>query len=325
MKKVIFIVPYFGKLPNYFQVFLNSCEPNTGFKWVILTDDQTEYRWPENVQKINMSFSQLQQKIQNKFDFPICLPTPYKLCDYKPTYGYIFEDMLEGYPFWGYCDIDTIMGNLNDFLPINTLNRYDKLFELGHMTIFRNSFENNRLFMKSIHNKEAYKKVLSTEKIMIFDEVNSMSRININDIFRENNKKILATDYSFNVSVTPTAFVRVVYDAQKNSFVPKSRLKNQVVIWKKNNGIRLYFEKNQEVLYKNYLYIHLQQRKMNVKADSQSEILEIIPNEIISIPALPNSLSMLKKIKKRGVSFHRIRILWKWKISKKIKKLRGRK
>ncbi|MGZ1250167.1 DUF6625 family protein [Lactobacillus delbrueckii subsp. bulgaricus] len=56
MKKVAFIVPYFGKLPNYFQLFLNSCRLNKNFKWIIVTDDKTSYSWPQNVQKIDMSF-----------------------------------------------------------------------------------------------------------------------------------------------------------------------------------------------------------------------------------------------------------------------------
>lgn len=325
MKKVIFIVPYFGKLPNYFQLFLNSCEPNKGFKWLILTDDRTQYRWPDNVKKINMSFSQLKQRIQTKFNFSVCLPTPYKLCDYKPTYGYIFEDMLEGYPFWGYCDIDTVMGNLNKFLTMDVLNQYDKLFGLGHMTIFKNSFENNRLFMRSIHNRKIYKEVLTTKKIMFFDEVNNMNRININDIFKTNKKKIFLLDYSFNVRVTPTAFVRVVYDAKQQQFISKPRLRNQVIVWTKNNGIQLYFEKDEKVFCEEYLYIHLQQRKMSIKANQHYEVLGIIPNEFISLMSVPHSLKELKKIKKRGLSFHRIRILWKWKVSKRIEKLRGKK
>lgn len=94
MKKCCFIIPYFGKLPNYFPLFLKTCQYNTNFDWLVFTDDGTEYDYPQNVQRVEMTFSELKQKIQSKFDFPISLSTPYKLCDYKPAYGYIFEEYL---------------------------------------------------------------------------------------------------------------------------------------------------------------------------------------------------------------------------------------
>ena len=33
MEKVVFIIPYFGKFNNYFQLFLNSCAYNKKFEW----------------------------------------------------------------------------------------------------------------------------------------------------------------------------------------------------------------------------------------------------------------------------------------------------
>lgn len=49
MYKKIFIVPYFGKFPNYFQLILNSCEKNSDFNWLIITDIEGEYNYPKNV------------------------------------------------------------------------------------------------------------------------------------------------------------------------------------------------------------------------------------------------------------------------------------
>ena len=39
--KVTFIIPYFGKLPNYFDLFLKSCKYNGGYRWIVFTDDKT--------------------------------------------------------------------------------------------------------------------------------------------------------------------------------------------------------------------------------------------------------------------------------------------
>ena len=135
IKKVCFIIPYFGKLPNYFQLFLNSCKYNNKFNWLIFTDDNGIYEFPDNVKKINMTFEECKKIIQNKFDFEICLPTPKKLCDYKPAYGWIFSEYLSEYKFWGYCDLDVIFGDISSFINEEMLDEYDKLYNLGHLTI----------------------------------------------------------------------------------------------------------------------------------------------------------------------------------------------
>lgn len=40
--KVCFIIPYFGKLPDYFRVFLKSCSYNKRFQWLLVTDSIIE-------------------------------------------------------------------------------------------------------------------------------------------------------------------------------------------------------------------------------------------------------------------------------------------
>ena len=100
MKKCCFIIPYFGKLPNYFPVFLKTCAFNKDYDWLIFSDDCSKYELPINVKIINLEFVDLKEKIKNKFkDFEIDLSYPYKLCDYKPAYGYIFEEYLKIYLF----------------------------------------------------------------------------------------------------------------------------------------------------------------------------------------------------------------------------------
>lgn len=42
MRKCAFVLPYYGKFGNYFQLFLNSCATNTDYDWLIFTDDHEE-------------------------------------------------------------------------------------------------------------------------------------------------------------------------------------------------------------------------------------------------------------------------------------------
>ena len=79
--KVGFIVAYFGTLPSYFQLFLESCRNNTCFDWLLFTDDMTEYAYPDNVHRISMDFSACRKIVQDHFDFKITLSSPKKLCD----------------------------------------------------------------------------------------------------------------------------------------------------------------------------------------------------------------------------------------------------
>ena len=125
--KIALIVPYFGTLPDYFQLFLDSCAWNPGFDWLIFTDDHRPFRYPKNVRKIPMTFEGCKALIQSRFDFEIALPTAQKLCDYKCAYGYIFREYLEGYDWWGHCDLDQIFGNLGAFITEEMLHTYDKV------------------------------------------------------------------------------------------------------------------------------------------------------------------------------------------------------
>ena len=68
----------------------------------------------------------------------------YKLCDLRPFYGFIHQDILEQYDFWGYGDNDLIYGNLKVLTNDNMLNLYDVITTMseriaGHFAIFRNN------------------------------------------------------------------------------------------------------------------------------------------------------------------------------------------
>ena len=92
MIKIAVIIPYFGKFPNYFELFLKSCKMNPTIDWIIFTDSKENYHYPANVRRIETTFEELKSRFQKKFDFKIALDSPYKLCDYKVMTGYLFED-----------------------------------------------------------------------------------------------------------------------------------------------------------------------------------------------------------------------------------------
>ena len=146
MKKIVFICPYFGAFPDYFNLTLKSIEYNKTIDWLIITDIKEKNDYPDNVKVINMSFTELRKKVQSCFDFDICLNKPFKMCDFRPAYGLIFEEYIKNYDFWGHCDFDCIYGDLRKFLPADILEKNERIYCLGHMSLYKNNDKINNIF-----------------------------------------------------------------------------------------------------------------------------------------------------------------------------------
>lgn len=101
------------------------------------------------------------------------IPNAYKICDYKPAYGYLFSELLKPYDFWGTMDIDMIVGDLQTALKKIDLAQLDFLSGLPHYVagsffLCRNTPVHNALFMKS----RSWKEVFHTPKMVSFTECN---------------------------------------------------------------------------------------------------------------------------------------------------------
>lgn len=280
MKK-IFIIPYYGDFPNYFELFLKTCEKNIYFDWLIFTDIEVKVALPNNVTVIKISFAELRNFIQKKFDFQIALNTPYKLCDYKPAYGYIFSEYLENYDYWGYCDLDVLFGDLSKILPDETILQYDKIGHLGHLSLFRNIPDINTAFMEKVNEDISYKKIFTTNNICIFDEWGEGS---INYIFMKLGKKVLFFDkfmdifpYDSNMKQVTASFTE---KGEFSGYIIDKHL--GLVIWE--DGI-LY-----QLVYTNgcwkkveQAYAHFQKRKMKMLCSVNDNRILGIPDEFITL------------------------------------------
>ena len=111
--RIVLIIPYYGSMPPYFDLWKNSAEANHEITFLIVTDLKVPVKKSSNIKVLKMSFDTLKNRIANMLKMKIKLNAPYKLCDYKPAYGYICEQWLEGYDYWGHCDCDLIFGDLS--------------------------------------------------------------------------------------------------------------------------------------------------------------------------------------------------------------------
>lgn len=276
MRKCVFIIPYYGKFGNYFQLFLNSCATNADYDWLIFTDDCTEYEYPANVHVRYESFKDMQERVRHKFDFPVVLNAPYKLCDLKPMYGYLFSEYLQDYEHWGYCDCDMVFGRLNRFITNTMLENYDKLFVLGHCSILKNNNENNTRFMLPLNGRELYKEVLQSERIFTFDE--SYLPTNVNMIYKEHGFSVFTEDYSTNPRARASVFQITRFNDDLTTYCTEKAAR-AVYVWR--DGVLTRYTRNfGNFVASELMYMHFQRRDMAVRLPDQTEsarVFKILP------------------------------------------------
>lgn len=310
-KLCLFVLPYFGKFKNYFQIFLDSFSFNKSFDLLLITDQKTEnYSIPDNVMVYEITFNNFRKLIEKKFDFLISLKVPYKLCDYKPMYGYLLEDydFFKEYKYWGHLDSDIIVGNLDKLITLLDINQYLKIFANGHMTIYLNSKENNARFMNKLNGMAIYKESFTIDKIYGFDEgcTNyNKELLSVHEIFmNEVPKQTYTNDLCFNASTKYYKLHTTNYVEELKCWVTDTKSH----ILKFSNG-KICDEKGN-----NYIYCHLQKREMKIINYDKNSFF-ILPNAIMNGNKiqiwLKNNFSIkrivlfLKRLTKKEIPFTR--------------------
>jgi len=140
---IAIIVVYYGKWPAWINLFIKSCSYNTCIKFILFSENDPIVNEGSNLSFNKHSLNDFCRLASKKLDFNVSITEPYKVCDYKPAFGLIFEDYLKGFEYWGYCDIDLIFGDLSGILR-KTIEKYDVVsgypgYISGPFAVFRNS------------------------------------------------------------------------------------------------------------------------------------------------------------------------------------------
>lgn len=266
--KFAVILPYFGKLPNYFNLWIQSMSYNKELDFFLFTDNELKNEY-DNFHIIHMSFDEIVTLINDKIDCKIKLKSPYKLCDFKPAYGLIFEDYIKGYDYWAHSDPDLIFGDIYKFIKKPAEEGYDRIFNRGHLSFYKNNDKMNHLFMQS--SKEfgvTYKDIFKTNYICHFDEGPFLDQL-----IKEASCKyyrvvtfadVLYAKYQFNICN---------YESEEDAY-----------IFKFNKGtLNGYFLKDGVINEREFCYVHLQKRKMNMKTENKN-CYYIVPNAFVDGP-----------------------------------------
>ena len=264
-QKCVFIIPYFGKIPEYFGIWLKSAEANPDFSFFIYSDLPFPISENSNVRLIQTSFEELKIRIKRELGEKCVVNSPYKLCDYRPAFGFLFREDIKDFDFWGFCDLDLILGDLGKFLTAEVFENHDKLFRRGHFSIVRNTEKMNRIFLEKYPNVLDCDFTFHTKYSCHFDERGSLTFAPMFD---------KTVRYSFPAPI---------YDLREihYSLMPKGT--EGCVVWK-NGGLHLFWDggKRKDEL----MLIHFQKRRiLNIPHEIGGEFA-FFRNEIVSLQGL---------------------------------------
>lgn len=304
MKSIVYIVPYFGKLPNLFGLWLKSCECNPSIDWLLYLDDRSVYNYPPNVKVHYVSFDEMRKQIQAVFPFHIELSHPYRLCDYKVAYGKIFAVDIQGYDFWGFCDIDLIFGNIRSFLKDYILDTYDKIGCLGHSTLFRNIEKMNSLYEQSLGGEMLYKTIFTDTS-------------NRNHFFDERGINQLCEQYDIKV-YKETIFADLIpltwkFQINYGSELEIRKNNHRLFVWDEGK-LYSYSLLENKICKDEFMYVHFLRRRINIgKGIHSVDKFLVIPNRIVELPQEITIRIIKKHSKNRMLCYWIDLFMAKWK------------
>jgi len=248
MNEVRVIGVQFGPFPNYFPLFLESCRWNTGIDWLLFTDQDLPGPHPPHINVVRLTFDEFRARTEAALGVTIALPRPYKLVDFRPMFGRVFEEELRGYTFWGHCDFDLVFGNIGRFITADVLERFDKILIRGCFALFRNVPAINSLY--AAEGGQDWQEVARHPEVLQFDEWPGIYQKVVARDVSLFNEDVIADIFPYHWDMRPTtdrsAGVRLFFiDRSAEPALWQYS-------WRKDGGL----DKRERML------IHLQKRKM---------------------------------------------------------------
>jgi hypothetical protein len=240
---------WYGKYPPYLDCVLRSCAGNPDIHWLVISDNPVPPRAPANVRFHHLTPEDLRRRFTEKLGFE---PTPPESnTDLKAALGFVFEDLLAGYDFWGQCDFDMIFGDLRKFLREDILAVHDKILSRGHLTIYRNTAKVNRAFMLECPGALDYREVFKTVGTTQFDEMRG-----VNLIFRHHGIPQFHGEFIVDIK-PPTRWKITRFEGIAIRNQPR-----QVFYWHKGKVFHAYFNCDRDLVDDEYAYLHFQKRPL---------------------------------------------------------------
>lgn len=96
------IVPWIGPLPDWVDAWRDNTSrvAAAGYGWQFMFDSD-EYGFRQRIEALGVKCPPLAGR---------------KVCDYRPAFGEMYADEIQGFDFWGHTDLDCVYGRLWDYI-----------------------------------------------------------------------------------------------------------------------------------------------------------------------------------------------------------------
>ena len=275
-RRIWLYIPYFGRFPNYFQLYLDSLSNNAEHLSVFLMTDNdlSGYRVPHNLVPIPMTLGTLREKaarfISEEFGIDVrpdaLLKQPYKICDFRIIYPELFRDISDqngvtedDFVGWGDCDL--IYGRFPDFLDMNEEYHVIGGFH-GHLTAIRNIDSFRKLFRAVAGLPE----LLIDEKAHLVDE--TAFRKPLMDLLERNQYKMFYINRYF-CDIVPECFFglfRQDHAQRRKNFFDAYHPEKEIdhVYYDRDGRLTVVYDDQDS---RQSIYCHLQKRTMSMDFD----------------------------------------------------------
>lgn len=270
--------------------------------------DCSEYKIPKNVHIYNITLDQFKKTASDTLRIPVNFTAPYKVCDFRPALWFLLPFSKKHYDFWGHCDLDMIFGQMDFFITPEILNKNEKIFSVGHLTLYKNCANANMMFQRN-HPQLNWKNILSDKSHKGFDE-----HIGVNLIWKIYNEKFYENE-SIIADIDPKIF-------RLELTTPSSNHKNQIFYFDHGKVIQGIWKRG-ELKTRQFMYIHFQKRKMSKRTcGNYSERFLFTPEGFEKLADLPGSQDQALAIKYNPLLLTHLWSERLYRTKKKIKHLR---
>lgn len=168
---IAILMPYFGEWPFWIELFIESCRKNPTIDWYFISDCGKLDSFPDNIKYQELNFQEYKDLVSSRLSINFIPDNAYKICDIRPAFGLIHEDLIRDYDFWGFGDLDLVYGDLRTLYSTEYLSKYDLYSNhatriSGHLCLIRNTEKMRNVFRKIPDWKDKF----SNQSHMALDE-----------------------------------------------------------------------------------------------------------------------------------------------------------
>ena len=129
---IVIVIPYFGPWPEWMNFWVETCRANRTIDWILFGDAEPPENKAPTVRFVRTTFEDYRSLLSDRLGTHVGADTPYKLCDIRPALGVAHADLVKGYDFIGFGDLDVFYGDVRATYDDDTLRNYDLLSSHPH-------------------------------------------------------------------------------------------------------------------------------------------------------------------------------------------------